>query len=340
MFLIKNGKNNKIRISLKELKSLVALGLKESTDSGERKCVNCSINLKPGTKFCKDCGTKNVCSNCNDELLYPMKKFCRNCGEPLKLETADSNVSSKKDAANSASNNDLEKINAILDNSKKIQQLNQEVMSSKNVLSKLSKERHDIINRLQTAIEKGQDDEVQKLKFELRSKNEEMLAAAKSDSENFERWASSIEKAGLKLSPEMRKLHQDQVDSYKKDQDDDEERMEKFEKFMKSSLNSLAAASDKKSKADGMNQESYKSWAKEKMSGARGGKEFAPYIGAVIAFYVNQNQAKKVDALSSEFQNIRKEMASSNEFVKRGFLMSKDEINDLLQKHGLSDWKI
>jgi membrane protease subunit (stomatin/prohibitin family) len=46
-------------------------------------CSNCQAALRPGAKFCDNCGTPTqmLCSNCH-EALRPGAKFCDSCGTP------------------------------------------------------------------------------------------------------------------------------------------------------------------------------------------------------------------------------------------------------------------
>ena len=51
-------------------------------------CANCGTELKPGSRFCRSCGTPvaqpqpQVCANCGSPL-EPGARFCENCGTPV-----------------------------------------------------------------------------------------------------------------------------------------------------------------------------------------------------------------------------------------------------------------
>src|SRR6202795_1884773 len=47
-------------------------------------CSNCQTENAPGTKFCKECGTRLglACATCGNALL-PDAKFCGECGTPV-----------------------------------------------------------------------------------------------------------------------------------------------------------------------------------------------------------------------------------------------------------------
>ena len=49
------------------------------------RCISCGAQLKPGSRFCENCGTKNTpqfCENCGAKLREGAK-FCESCGTKL-----------------------------------------------------------------------------------------------------------------------------------------------------------------------------------------------------------------------------------------------------------------
>jgi ribosomal protein L40E len=54
----------------------------------ERTCPSCGAENEPGTKFCRECGTKlgvpaePICSKCGTKS-EPGRRFCGECGAPL-----------------------------------------------------------------------------------------------------------------------------------------------------------------------------------------------------------------------------------------------------------------